>query len=197
MTFLNVEKLLTEYANSECLWGLEPNKYVAKIPDLIKPGKVLDIGAGEGRNSLYLAQKGFDVTSVDISQEAIDKLSNFAKKKKLNVNGLVRSITDFEFKDEYEVIISVATLHLIEKDKLFELINTIKRQTKKNGLNLLTVFTDKDAGREQFPDLYFFNETEIRELYNDWDIIEHTVYVKKEMHGKPHTHDICVLIARK
>jgi len=197
MTFLNVKKLLFEYANSECLWGLEPNVYVARIPELIKPGKVLDIGVGEGRNALYLAQEGFDVTGIDISKEAIDKFLNFAKKKNLSVNGVIKSITEFEFNDEYDVIISVATLHLIEKNKLFKLINKIKKQTKKNGLNLVAVFTDKDAGREQFPDLYFFNKTEIKELYNDWDIIEHTVYTKEEVHGKPHNHNICVLIARK
>ncbi|HCU70803.1 MAG TPA: hypothetical protein DIC35_03575 [Candidatus Moranbacteria bacterium] len=197
MTFLNVEKLLTEYVNSECLWGLEPNKYVVRIPELIKSGKILDIGAGEGRNSLYLAQKGFDVTGVDISKEAIDKLLNFSKKNKLNINGIVKSITDFEFNEQYDAIISVATLHLINKDDLFELINKMKKKTKKNGLNLLTVFTDKDAGREQFPDLYFFNENEIRDIYNDWEIIEHTTYNKEESHGKPHIHNICVLIARK
>ncbi len=197
MTFLNVAKILTEYANSECLWGLKPNKYVVKIPKLIKPGKVLDIGSGEGRNAFYLAQKGFDVTGVDISQKVMKQLLNFAEKDKLNIKGIVKSITDFEFNEQYDVIISVATLHLIDKKELFKLIKKMKQQTKKNGLNLITVFTDKDAGHEQFPDLYFFNENEIKNIYDDWDIIEHTTYIKKELHGKPHTHHICVIIARK
>jgi tellurite methyltransferase len=197
MTFLNVAKILTEYSKSECLWGLEPNKYVAKIPKLIKPGKVLDIGAGEGRNSLYLAQQGFDVTSVDISKDALGKLVTFAKKNKLNINSVLKNITDFEFNEQYDVIISTATLHLINKENLFQLMDKMKEKTRKNGLNLITVFTDKDAGHEQFPDLYFFNETEIKNIYNEWDIIEHFTYIKEESHGKPHTHHICVLIARK
>ena len=47
--------------------------------------------------------------------------------------------------------------------------------------------------------LYFFNEGELKEKYKDWKILTYDNYTKKETHGKgkPHTHHLCGLIARK
>ena len=197
MLFLDETKILEEYEKSNCLWGLEPNKYVTQIPKIIKSGKVLDIGVGEGRNALFLAKKGFEVTGIDISKEAVDKFLKFAKKENLDVKGIVSDIVDFDFNQNYDVIICVATLHLVSKDKVIETIKKIKNYTKNNGINLITVFTKKDIEYKEYPDLYFFDENELKELYKDWQILEYGNYTKNETHGKPHKHHIYVLIAKK
>ena len=197
MTFLDTQKISEEYKKTDCLWGLKPNKYVTQIPKIIKPGKVLDIGVGEGRNALFLVKQRFEVTGVDILKEAVDKFLKFARDKKLDVSGVISDIVNFDFKQNYDVIISVATLHLISKDKVIDIIKKIKEHTKPNGINLLTVFTKKDVGFEEYPNLYFFDENELKELYKDWQILEYKNYIKKETHGKPHKHHICVLIAKK
>ena len=197
MTFLDTQKISEEYKKTDCLWGLKPNKYVTQIPKIIKPGKVLDIGVGEGRNALFLVKQRFEVTGVDILKEAVDKFLKFARDKKLDVSGVISDIVNFDFKQNYDVIISVATLHLISKDKVIDIIKKIKEHTKPNGINLLTVFTKKDVGFEECPNLYFFDKNELKELYKDWQILEYKNYIKKETHGKPHKHHICVLIAKK
>ncbi len=197
MTFLDTQKISEEYKKTDCLWGLKPNKYVTQIPKIIKPGKVLDIGVGEGRNALFLVKQRFEVTGVDILKEAVDKFLKFARDKKLDVSGVISDIVNFDFKQNYDVIISVATLHLISKDKVIDIIKKIKEHTKPNGINLLTVFTKKDVGFEEYPNLYFFDKNELKELYKDWQILEYKNYIKKETHGKPHKHHICVLIAKK
>jgi tellurite methyltransferase len=197
MTFLDTQKISEEYKKSDCLWGLKPNKYVTQIPKIISQGNVLDVGVGEGRNALFLAKKGFEVTGVDVSKEAVDKFLKFAKDKKLDVKGIVSDFVDFKFNQKYDVIISVATLHLISKNKVIDTIKKIKQHTKPNGINLLTVFTTKDIGFKEYPSLYFFDENELKELYKDWQILEYKNYTKEETHGKPHKHYICVLIAKK
>lgn len=197
MTFLDTQKILEGYKKLNCLWGLKPNKYVTQIPKFIKSGKVLDVGVGEGRNSLFLAEQGFDVTGVDILKEAVSKFLKFAKNEKLDVKGIVSDFVDFEFNRKYDVIVSVATLHLISKNKVIESIKKIKEHTKPNGINLLTVFTTKDIGFKEYPNLYFFDENELKELYKGWQILEYKNYVREETHGKPHNHHICVLIAKK
>lgn len=197
MTFLDEAKILEEYKKSNCLWGLKPNKYVTQIPKIIKSGKVLDVGVGEGRNALFLAKQGFEVAGIDISKEAVNKFLKFAKKENLDVRGIVSDIVDFKFEAKYDIIICVATLHLVSKEKVIETIKKIKNYTKNKGINLLTVFTKKDTGYKEYPNLYFFDENELRELYKDWQILEYNNYVKEESHGKPHKHHICVLIARK
>ncbi|MDZ7798232.1 MAG: methyltransferase domain-containing protein [Patescibacteria group bacterium] len=197
MTFLNTQKISEEYKKSNCLWGLEPNKYVTQIHKIIKSGKVLDVGVGEGRNALFLAKQGFEISGIDVSKEAICKFLKFAKTENLNVSGIVSDIVNFDFKQNYEVIISIATLHLISKNKVVDIIKKIKEHTKPNGINLLTVFTKKDIGFKEYPNLYFFDEDELKELYKDWQILEYKNYVKEETHSKPHKHHICVLIAKK
>ncbi|MCK5322056.1 MAG: methyltransferase domain-containing protein [Candidatus Aenigmarchaeota archaeon] len=196
MTFLDTQKISEKYKKQECLWGLKPNKYVAQIPKTIKSGTVLDLGVGEGRNALFLVKQGFEVTGIDISKEAVNKLLKFAKKENLDVKGIVLDLVDFEFNHKYDVILSVATLHLVSKDKVIETIRKIKSHTKDKGINLLTVFTKKDIGYKEYPNLYFFNENELKELYKDWQILKYKNYIKEETHGEPHEHHICVLIAK-
>ena len=117
--------------------------------------KILDVGAGEGRNALFLARKGFEVTGVDISKEAVDKFIGFAEKEKLRVKGVVSDIIDFRIREKYKAIICVATLHLVSKEKVRETIRKIQKHTENNGINLITVFTKKDIGYKEYPNLYF------------------------------------------
>lgn len=61
------------YAASELVWSVGPNQFVeAECADL-PPGRALDLAAGEGRNAIWLARSGWDVTAVDFSQVALDK----------------------------------------------------------------------------------------------------------------------------
>lgn len=61
------------YAASDLVWGADPNRYVVQHAGPLPPGVAVDIACGEGRNALYLAQRGWRVTAVDYSAIAIDK----------------------------------------------------------------------------------------------------------------------------
>ncbi len=61
------------YAAGELVWSATPNQFVeAELADL-PPGRALDLAAGEGRNSLWLAEQGWQVTAVDFSLVGLDK----------------------------------------------------------------------------------------------------------------------------
>ena len=61
------------YRGSELVWSVGPNQFVeAELADL-PPGRALDLAAGEGRNAIWLARQGWQVTAVDFSQEGLDK----------------------------------------------------------------------------------------------------------------------------
>ena len=62
-----------EYQKKEAYWGRKPDKIVRLISKYKSFGEVLDLGAGEGKNSIFLAKGGFKVTSLDISKEGIKK----------------------------------------------------------------------------------------------------------------------------
>ena len=61
------------YAERELVWSVEPNVWVERLTADLPPGRALDLAAGEGRNALWLAERGWDVTAVDFSSVALDR----------------------------------------------------------------------------------------------------------------------------
>jgi SAM-dependent methyltransferase len=59
------------YAAKERVWSLEPNRFVAEQVANLEPGRALDLAGGEGRNAIWLAQRGWEVELVEFSQIAI------------------------------------------------------------------------------------------------------------------------------
>jgi SAM-dependent methyltransferase len=66
------------YAATELVWSAEPNRFVAAECADLPPGKAVDLAAGEGRNAIWLARRGWTVTAVDFSQVALDKGARLA-----------------------------------------------------------------------------------------------------------------------
>lgn len=61
------------YADSELVWSAAPNQFVeSELADL-SPGRAIDVAAGEGRNSIWLASRGWQVTALDYSRAGLDK----------------------------------------------------------------------------------------------------------------------------
>ena len=61
------------YAAAELVWSATPNQFVAREVADLAPGRALDLAAGEGRNALWLAGRGWHVTAVDFSRAGLDK----------------------------------------------------------------------------------------------------------------------------
>ncbi|MFC7360740.1 class I SAM-dependent methyltransferase [Nocardioides astragali] len=66
------------YAASELVWSREPNRFVAAELADLPAGTAVDLAAGEGRNAIWLATRGWSVTAVDFSQVALDKGARLA-----------------------------------------------------------------------------------------------------------------------
>lgn len=75
---MDAEAWNARYGASEMLWGVEPNRWVvAETADLV-PGEALDVACGEGRNAVWLADRGWAVTGVDFSTVALDRARDLA-----------------------------------------------------------------------------------------------------------------------
>ncbi|MEV6978892.1 class I SAM-dependent methyltransferase [Kitasatospora sp. NPDC093806] len=61
------------YAASELVWGTEPNRWVVRELTGVTPGRALDLAAGEGRNGIWLAGLGWEVTGLDFSTVALGR----------------------------------------------------------------------------------------------------------------------------
>ncbi len=69
------------YAAQELVWSAEPNRFVEEECGALPPGRALDVAAGEGRNSIWLAGLGWSVTAVDFSSVALDKGRRLAERQ--------------------------------------------------------------------------------------------------------------------
>lgn len=61
------------YTERELVWSVEPSVWVEQLIADLPPGRALDLASGEGRNALWLAERGWDVTAVDFSSVALDR----------------------------------------------------------------------------------------------------------------------------
>lgn len=73
------------YRNEELLWSAEPNRFVAEAVDGLDPGDALDLAGGEGRNAVWLAKQGWNVTVLDWSDVALDKGRALADREGVHV----------------------------------------------------------------------------------------------------------------
>jgi len=66
------------YSTNELIWTGRANQFVEAHLAELEPGTAIDLGAGEGRNAVWLARLGWDVTAVDFSQVGLDKALDLA-----------------------------------------------------------------------------------------------------------------------
>ena len=81
-------------------FNTEPNAFLVTVAEKRKPGRALDIGMGEGRNALYLAKLGWDVTGFDPAEKAVALAGERAKKLGLKLTTKVALDTEFDFGTE-------------------------------------------------------------------------------------------------
>jgi len=181
-------------------------------------GKALDIGAGKGRNSLFLAKNGFDVMAIDKSAERLEELNNAAKKQRLKVFTKITDVRDFNFRpNEYSLIISVAAIDFLKKSEIETIIKKIKGSLIPEGIIYISVFSIKDPLLNKIKELnlkpieentfylpkkgfykHFFTKDEIKESFRSFKIIHlEEKRIKDTSHKQPHFHQIIELVAKK
>jgi SAM-dependent methyltransferase len=78
---MDAEHWDSRYGQAELVWSATPNRWVEEVAAGLAPGRALDLAAGEGRNALWLAERGWRATAVDFSQVALDRGSRLATER--------------------------------------------------------------------------------------------------------------------
>ena len=80
----------------EYVYGTDPNAYLVEVADQIPEGPVLCLAEGEGRNAVYLAGKGCEVTAVDSSAVGLEKAQKLARERFVKIETVHADLADFE-----------------------------------------------------------------------------------------------------
>jgi SAM-dependent methyltransferase len=124
------------FDSPEYLYGKQPNDFLKSNYKIIPIGKVLCLGEGEGRNSVFLAKQGYKVTALDYSFTGLKKTESLAKENQVEIELIHADITTYEFFDNaWQGIVSIFC-H-IRKDFRKEVHQKIVQSLKKNGVYLL------------------------------------------------------------
>ena len=128
------------YSDSEYAYGEEPNEYFRQKLELLKPGKLLLPAEGEGRNAVYAASKGWEVTAVDSSSEGQSKALNLALKKSVEIKYIVSPLEEFVFPEN--TFDAVALIYGHFKSDLRKQIHiSILKSLKAEGHLIMEVFS--------------------------------------------------------
>lgn len=100
------------YADADLVWSAGPNRFVVEETSGLTPGTALDLAAGEGRNALWLAERGWHVTALDFSRVAVERGSRLAADRDLRVEWQVADATSAPFDARSYDLVLVAYLHL-------------------------------------------------------------------------------------
>ena len=84
------------YAGTELVWTAQPNRFVVEELQALPPGRALDLGAGEGRNAVWLADRGWEVTAVDFSAAGLDKGRRLAGARGLAIDWVHADLRDYQ-----------------------------------------------------------------------------------------------------
>jgi SAM-dependent methyltransferase len=106
------------YAATELVWSAEANRFVAEVCADLPPGRALDLAAGEGRNAIWLAQRGWTVTASDFSQVGLDKGLRHAEHAGVTdrVAWVLADATTTDWPPEFDLVV-VAYLQLAEAER--------------------------------------------------------------------------------
>jgi SAM-dependent methyltransferase len=127
------------YGSDEYYFGKDPNDFFKEEIDKLNRGKILLIGDGEGRNSVYAAKLGWQVDSIDISPAGKQKALSLAAENNVEINYIVEDAIKYEYPENCYDAVAIIYFHV--KEELRELIDhKILNSLKNNGSIIMIVF---------------------------------------------------------
>ena len=137
----------------------------------IKPGRTLDLGCGHGRNALYLASLGHDVTAVLPESETFD------------------------------FILSTVVFMFLDPDQIPAIIKNMQERTALGGYNLIVCAMNTEEHPCTMPFPFTFEEGELKNYYSDWELVKYNENIghlhRLDEYGNPIALQFATMLAKK
>lgn len=193
-----------EYKSPDYYWGLEPSKACYQVLDFLPSTrhlKLLDIGCGEGKDAVFFARNGYDVTAFDVTDTGIEKTKRLADKIGVPIHVFKADILDYRLTSNFDIIYSSGVLHYMKPDYREEIFNNYKQFTNPHGIHVFNVFVNKPfiaPPPEHEPHAYKWSSGELLTHYHDWRMEDSSeIIFDCNSSGIPHQHAMTRMIARK
>lgn len=193
MSFTDATEFWNErFDKEEFIFGKEPNEYlVDQSKRFLTPGnKVLCIADGEGRNGVWLAKQGMHVVGFDASDIALAKAKQFAKDNRVEVEYSFSDTDSFTWQtNSYDAVVGIF-IQFADPEMRARIFSQAHQALKPGGIFILQGYTPKQLEyKTGGPSLieHLYTEEMIRELAEEFEILDLQCYEKELSEGARHT----------
>lgn len=167
------------YSQEEFAYGKEPNEYIKAKLSLLPPGKILFPGEGEGRNAVYAARLGWDVSAFDLSTNAKAKADQLARSQGVTIDYRIHRFFEESYAQHEFDVIGLTYIHP-SPDSKKQIHERIDSYLKVGGYIVLEAFSKEHreinrvnpaaGGPSDIDRLYSVEE--IKEAFPNYEVIE-------------------------
>jgi SAM-dependent methyltransferase len=193
MSFADATQFWNEcFDKEEFIFGKEPNEYlVEQSARYLKPStSILCIADGEGRNGVWLAKQGMQVTAFDVSDIALSKAKQFALDNQVSMQHSLCDTDGFDWQaNSYDAVIGIF-IQFADPAMRARIFQQVHQTLKPGGIFILQGYTPKQLEyKTGGPSLieHLYTEEMIRDLAKEFEILDLRFYEKELSEGSRHT----------
>jgi 2-polyprenyl-3-methyl-5-hydroxy-6-metoxy-1,4-benzoquinol methylase len=177
------------YATDDYIFGTAPNVFLASQAALIRPGmRALAIADGEGRNGVWLAERGVAVHAIDVSPVALEKARKLAAERGVMLAFEQADVLDWNWPQAAYDLVAAIFIQFAPPPERDRIIEGIRRTLKPGGVLILQGYTPKQiefatGGPPSAANMY--TAELLRKWFGDWDIhhlAEHESVIREGSH---------------
>lgn len=201
-----------EYEMRSPLFGETPTQVVTELCKLLPTGsEILELGAGDGRDSIYLLSQGYNVCSIDFSKNGLSKLVERAHKQGLDhkLTTIANDVTELKVTPaSVDAVVGITILDHILATEARLLIKKIKSAVRPSGYVCIEMYSCRDPSIEgekkevsEFSNaINFFSPQNwlLEQFINSWRIVYYSDRLERDLdHGEPHYHGFVTILVQK
>jgi tellurite methyltransferase len=168
MPLKDKEKWESKYNTEEYINGKEPSSWLAENASLLNTsGKALDLAGGEGRNSVFAATRGYQVTCMDIAENGLQKAQALAIEKNTKITTLLADLNNDSLpENEYDLVMC---FNFLDRN----LFSGIRQSLKSGGLVIYETFTLDYLKYSNFKKEWVLGVNELLHEFSDFRILRY------------------------
>lgn len=180
----------TTYDTDQYIYGKQPNDFLKQHYAAIPKGKVLLLAEGEGRNAVFLAKLGYDVTAVDSSSIGLEKAKKLAQENNVAINVICEDLATFDLGEQHWDGIVAIYCHLPPALRQ-DVFKRVERSLASSGVFLLEGYRPEqieyNSGGPPLAEMMISKATLAEELpnlaFSHLEELEREVYEGVKHHG--------------
>lgn len=145
-----------------------PDPFLVEMLPWLRPGSVLDLACGDGRNSLYLAERGFAVTGIDIAEVGLERLQRTARDRALVITTLEADLEASDLKADWGPFDTVIIFNYKPSERL---VTSVPSLVKAGGTFLFCTFNQKN--RDTFNPAFSLKPGAYREGIEHFELVHY------------------------